>query len=777
MSRGAQSTLFAAVGDAIEIRWRGDPAPGDGALPVHAVYETGDSAKPEEFLALPAGLTSMHVMATDVSRWFAQRPANPGTSTLPRWVGDSRVEPFSDGIRVFRRLADDLIHATGAGNGAHLSAYIVRDFPMSPGAADDLGNEVDTSIAALMQRIVDSQGGMRVLGNRFVSLKTSPNDDAKEFAMAAVILGTELTIFVDIFGLADTNAVGFFVLLGGAILAYELIPHFLSATDPLVKKLEQSRETIPLLNAIDPGTAVWAPHTATTVDNPLAVPMPLGLDDFVERFGAWHQKMQVVKRTPVMQTGTSSPATWAASTSTRTAWTLPAIRRRVPTTTCTRGATGPAAALVAATFDERWSFHLTDPLYVRTGGGRRLRPHRARRRAYLPRAEEGGCVRVLPLRTTLALPARSARAPGLHRAHISARTVALRAGWGAHRVRQHRHGHRVGPRRHLHRGSILHAERVGAARHGEHLHRRTHRRRRGLPTPADHRAGRDRPAVRRPPAAQDLRCAERRVDERMLVGSVFRRPTLADPGRIASRGRLRLLDGLDDTQATIVIGPRARVPSQVPYWIWVEGELMLAHTPPTPTTVGDIPAMQLAVLRCTSTAERWGATARFHAPGAAVTLSQLCGIYVHSKTMIVDDAFLSTGSTNINRRGFFYDGEANVFTIPEQLRAAPDNPARALRRALWAEHLGLPDAMGRALLSDPIAAFDLFRRPAFVGNRFRPFSAIDVGAYLSIPTTDAALGQLLRIALLNYVNELVPVIWNDSSDPTTTLDPQPVPGP
>jgi hypothetical protein len=158
-------------------------------------------------------------------------------------------------------------------------------------------------------------------------------------------------------------------------------------------------------------------------------------------------------------------------------------------------------------------------------------------------------------------------------------------------------------------------------------------------------------------------------------------------------------------------------------------------------------------------------------------LSQLCGIYVHSKTMIVDDAFLSTGSTNINRRGFFYDGEANVFTIPEQLRAAPDNPARALRRALWAEHLGLPDAMGRALLSDPIAAFDLFRRPAFAGNRFRPFSAIDVGAYLSIPTTDGALGQLLRIALLNYVNELVPVIWNDSSDPTTALDPQPIPGP
>ena len=160
LSRGAQSTLFAAVGDAVEIRWRGDPAPGDGALPVHAVYETGDSAKPEEFLALPAGLTSMHVMATDVSRWFARRPANQGTSTLPRWVGDSRVEPFSDGIRVFRRLADDLIHATGAGNGAHLSAYIVRDFRDQPGRrrrSRQRGRH--PSIMALMQRIVDNRAG------------------------------------------------------------------------------------------------------------------------------------------------------------------------------------------------------------------------------------------------------------------------------------------------------------------------------------------------------------------------------------------------------------------------------------------------------------------------------------------------------------------------------------------------------------------------------------------------------------------------------------------
>ena len=83
-----------------------------------------------------------------------------------------------------------------------------------------------------------------------------------------------------------------------------------------------------------------------------------------------------------------------------------------------------------------------------------------------------------------------------------------------------------------------------------------------------------------------------------------------------------------------------------------------------------------------------------HAAKAPVTLSQLKGVFVHSKMMIVDDTFGSIGSANYNRRGFFHDGELNVFAIPEQLRRADENPARALRVALWAEHLGLPPAMG-----------------------------------------------------------------------------------
>ena len=51
-------------------------------------------------------------------------------------------------------------------------------------------------------------------------------------------------------------------------------------------------------------------------------------------------------------------------------------------------------------------------------------------------------------------------------------------------------------------------------------------------------------------------------------------------------------------------------------------------------------------------------------------------IYVHAKLMVVDDVFLSLGSANLDRRGFFYDGEINAFTIP----AAVGAPRPATRR-------------------------------------------------------------------------------------------------
>ncbi|MGW7679499.1 phospholipase D-like domain-containing protein [Kribbella sp. NPDC054772] len=59
-------------------------------------------------------------------------------------------------------------------------------------------------------------------------------------------------------------------------------------------------------------------------------------------------------------------------------------------------------------------------------------------------------------------------------------------------------------------------------------------------------------------------------------------------------------------------------------------------------------------------------------------------IYVHAKICIVDDAWMTCGSDNFNRRSWTNDSE---------LTCAIDSPdlARSLRAELWSEHLGRPD--------------------------------------------------------------------------------------
>jgi hypothetical protein len=176
---------------------------------------------------------------------------------------------------------------------------------------------------------------------------------------------------------------------------------------------------------------------------------------------------------------------------------------------------------------------------------------------------------------------------------------------------------------------------------------------------------------------------------------------------------------------------------------------------------------------------RWGATTREHSKGSAVTCSQLRGIFVHDKNMIVDDIHVYIGSGNINRRGFFYDGEIGLFTVPEQLKAAPDNPAKILRTEIWAEQLNLPPSMGAALLQDPIAAFELFRRHFYGGNRFVPLSLFDLNddADLQFSINSNLLMNALANIGMGWLTSEREKLYNSFVDPTTIDDPQPTPGP
>jgi phosphatidylserine/phosphatidylglycerophosphate/cardiolipin synthase-like enzyme len=72
-------------------------------------------------------------------------------------------------------------------------------------------------------------------------------------------------------------------------------------------------------------------------------------------------------------------------------------------------------------------------------------------------------------------------------------------------------------------------------------------------------------------------------------------------------------------------------------------------------------------------------------PAESLTGYRYSPIYIHSKTTIVDDAWLIVGSANLNRRGLATDSEIAV-------QAHDPSQARTLRLELWSEHLGVPVA-------------------------------------------------------------------------------------
>jgi phosphatidylserine/phosphatidylglycerophosphate/cardiolipin synthase-like enzyme len=76
-------------------------------------------------------------------------------------------------------------------------------------------------------------------------------------------------------------------------------------------------------------------------------------------------------------------------------------------------------------------------------------------------------------------------------------------------------------------------------------------------------------------------------------------------------------------------------------------------------------------------------------------------IYVHAKVAVVDDAWLTVGSANLNEHSLFNDTEMNVVTHDPQLAAQ-------MRLRLWAEHLELP--IGR-IPADPTRAIDELWKP------------------------------------------------------------------
>lgn len=90
-------------------------------------------------------------------------------------------------------------------------------------------------------------------------------------------------------------------------------------------------------------------------------------------------------------------------------------------------------------------------------------------------------------------------------------------------------------------------------------------------------------------------------------------------------------------------------------------------------------------------------------------------VYVHCKTIIADDLWMSIGSSNLNRRSMNYDTELNAASIDARIARGGHVSARDMRVRLMSEHLGLA-FKERSLVEQPRDAF-LLMKDVLSGNR------------------------------------------------------------
>ena len=273
----------------------------------------------------------------------------------------------------------------------------------------------------------------------------------------------------------------------------------------------------------------------------------------------------------------------------------------------------------------------------------------------------------------------------------------------------------------------------------------------------------------------DLRTADAAAGGGIVrIGYPRRHYTLPDNELRAASGRLVLMRALDASggvDPTIALGPKQRLP-QVPFWLAVEGELMYAFDESTAPNPDPENAKLFSVVRGADThlvrggAGAEGSRTRTHPKDAAATVVDLASIYVHAKTMIVDDVFTCIGSANVNRRGHFHDGEINIFTVPQALKTARRTRSRRCDAGCGPSCSTCRSRPRNRCSRTRSPRARLFDRSPLLGNRFTDIEAYPTHLMFGATSADGLVQDVLKAILVT-----TPVVLDHAALYRAVIDP------
>lgn len=743
---------------------------GRGATSARVIHAAGDSVQyalvedqSHHVGSITITRATRHVLVSNLHDWFAPQGAIPQGASAPaleRFTRDNRITPLVNGIDTFADMFAVLDVARNNPHGAfHLAAWSVdatQVFTQAPpGAAEGFPVTLEDAANALSTRG----------GSRFVAVDFIQVDDPSVLTNGQVMVVFLLVAGQLISSLAGPRDGTGAMLAFAAWLANIVVISWLSETDFVA--LEPNRSAVETLDAIDNTDASLSAVPSTVEDNPLAPPLadidsiwtPEVVFDAIRHFSVFHQKISVVRTDASDFIGYCGGIDFHPNR-------IDDERHLInsPYHDVHAKITGPGVRDLMKTFDER---------LVREGMTPAFSPNDA---ATTATGED-----IVQVARTYGTATNASRVlPFAPRGDRTLLDTTLNA------IAQAR--------------EYIYIEDQYLTPPAEFVNAMVDRIASGelkkviivIPDIGDQPFG----EIARSGAIDKFRraAADAGNPDIVRVGSPRRHFTTPTSDLRSSSGRVCLHADLGEElsgEKVVFLGPPHRLPP-VPFWVSINGELMwvydesVAATAPGETAIDPTKAKAFKVergdaTRLVSGIESGvvsgihlgkGPTPRAHKSGDAATVVDVSGIYVHSKLMLVDDVFLSIGSANLNRRGFYSDGECNLMSIPAALRASPNNPVRALRKKLWAEMLDLPLRVADPLLDDPVASAALFDRSYFFGNRFVRFNAFPYHVMIgNFAGGDGLVNSLLGYAGFAVVASSQEALFDTIVDPSSDLDP------